>query len=71
MDGAAPQAAGGTPIEQMTEDELLVRARTAMERAAALPPGSTGRAIQWAVFDATMAELDRRAIRFVLGKLGC
>ena len=46
MDGAAPQAAGGTPIEQMTEDELLARARTAMERAAALPPGSIGRAIQ-------------------------
>jgi hypothetical protein len=58
-----------TSLDAMTEDELLERARKAMERAASLPVGSTGRAIQWAAFDALMAELDRRAIRFVLHKL--
>ena len=36
-----------------------------MLKAAALPPGSLGRSIQWAVFDTTMAELRRRAIRVV------
>jgi hypothetical protein len=58
-----------TTLDAMSEDELLERARKAMKRAASLPVGSTGRAIQWAVFDATMAELDRRAIRFVLSRL--
>ena len=62
-DGAAPQAAGGRPLEQMTEDELLERARKAMLRAAALPPGSLGRSVQWAVFDAAMGELRGRAHR--------
>jgi hypothetical protein len=47
----------------MTEDELLDRARTAMLKAAALPPDSLGRSIQWAVHDTAMAELRRRALR--------
>jgi hypothetical protein len=50
----------------MTEDELLARARTAMLKAAALPPGSLGRSIQWAVHDAAMAELRRRALRVII-----
>ena len=55
--------------ERMSEDELIERARNAMNRASALPVGSLGRSIQWAVFDTLMAELDRRAVRFVLSKL--
>lgn len=50
---------------QMTEDELLARARAAMTRATALPPRSTIRAIQWAVYDTYSDELRRRAIRVV------
>lgn len=57
------------PPESMSEDDLIERARSAMNRAAALPVGSLGRSIQWAVFDTYMAELDRRAVRFVLSKM--
>jgi hypothetical protein len=57
------------PPEQMSEDNLITRARNAMNRAAHLPVGSLGRSIQWAVFDTYMAELDRRAVRFVLSKM--
>ena len=57
------------PPENMSEDELIVHARKAMNRAASLPVGSLGRSIQWAVFDTYMAELDRRAVRFVLSKM--
>ena len=58
------------PLEQLDEDELLRRARAAMARATAQPAGSVARAIQWAAFDTAMAELGRRAIRFVLSRLG-
>src|SRR5260370_480249 len=57
------------PLDELGEDELLERARKAMRRAATLPVGSVGRAVQWAAFDSVMAELDRRAIRFVLSRL--
>jgi predicted exporter len=53
------------PLNELDEDELVRRARAAMARAAALPPGSIGRAIQWAAYDTVMAELDRRAIALV------
>jgi hypothetical protein len=49
----------------MTEDELLDRARTAMFTAAALPVGSLGRSIQWAVYDNYSGELARRAARLL------
>lgn len=55
-------AGGGTPVDQMTEDELLARARKAMLRAAALPVGSLGRSVQWAVYDTYEGELRRRAL---------
>jgi hypothetical protein len=54
----------------MTEDELLDRARTAMLKAAALPPGSLGRSIQWAVYDTYADELRRRAIRIITTSQG-
>lgn len=57
------------PPGEQSEDELIERARNAMIRAAALPVGSLGRSIQWAVFDSYMAELDRRTVRFVLSKM--
>lgn len=53
------------PPEQMTEAELLDRARRAMLRAAALPVGSLERSVQWAVYDTYAAELRRRAIAVV------
>jgi hypothetical protein len=37
-----------------------------MLKAAALPPGSLGRSIQWAVHDTAMAELRRRALRVII-----
>jgi L-ribulose-5-phosphate 3-epimerase UlaE len=52
----------------MTEDELLARARAAMTRAAALPPRSALRAIQWAVYDTYAGELGRRAVRLIAGQ---
>ena len=58
-----------TPLDKMSEDELLESARQAMGRAASLPVGSLGRSIQWGVFDTLMAELDRRAIRYRLSRL--
>lgn len=54
------------PLDELTEDELVARARKAMSRAVSLPVGSLGRSIQWCAFDAVMAELDRRAVRFLL-----
>jgi L-ribulose-5-phosphate 3-epimerase UlaE len=57
------------PPESMSEDVLIERARNAMNRAVVLPVGSLGRSIQWAVFDTYMAELDRRAVRFVRSKM--
>ena len=53
------------PPEQMTEGELLAAARRAMLRAAALPPGSLERSVQWAVYDTYAGELRRRAIAVV------
>jgi hypothetical protein len=55
-----------TPPDQMTEDELLERARKAAARAVTLPPGSLGRAIQWAADDNYAAELGRRAVAFAV-----
>jgi len=54
-----------TPPGEMSEQELLDRARNAMRRAAALPPGSLARSIQWAVYDRYAGELRRRAIAVV------
>jgi hypothetical protein len=56
----------GKPLDELTEDEILVRARKAVSRAASLPPGSLGRSIQWGIFDTVMAELGRRAARLFL-----
>ena len=54
-----------TSPEQMTEDELLAVAGNAMTKATALPPGSTARAIQWAVYDTYSGELARRGARWL------
>lgn len=53
----------------MTDAQVLARARTALKRASELPVGSVQRAIQWAAFDSAMAELDHRAVAFVLARL--
>ena len=53
------------PPEQMTEAELLERAQRAMLRAAALPPGSLQRSVQWGIYDTYADELRRRAIAVV------
>lgn len=58
-----------TPLDRISEDELVERARQTMGRAASLPVGSLGRSIQWGVFDTLMAELGRRAIRYRLSRL--
>jgi hypothetical protein len=39
------------PAGEMTEGELLARAGRAMMKAAALPPRSLERSVQWAVYD--------------------
>lgn len=57
------------PYEGMTDAQVLARASNACKKASALAPGSIERAIQWAVFDGAMAELDQRAFRHILGKL--
>jgi hypothetical protein len=44
------------PLDRMSEDELLERARKAMSRAVSLPVGSLGRSIQWGVFDTIEAQ---------------
>lgn len=53
-----------TPAE-MTEDELLARARKAMLRASALPAGSLERSVQWAVYDRYAGELRRRVVAVI------
>ena len=58
------------PFDGMTDDDVLARARKALIRASEMTPGSIERTIQWAVFDSAMMELDRRAVRYVLMKLG-
>jgi hypothetical protein len=57
-----------TEPEQMTEDELLERARKALVRAAQLPRGSLERSVQWGVYDTYADELRRRAVRFLARK---
>jgi hypothetical protein len=57
------------PYAGMTDEQVLARACDACKKASTLPPGSIERAIQWAVFDGAMAELDQRAFRHILGKL--
>jgi hypothetical protein len=51
-------------LEQLSEDELVVRARAAMGRAVAAGRGTLGWSVQWAAYDTVMAELDRRALRW-------
>lgn len=53
----------------LTDEQVLARARDACKKASALKPRSVERAIQWAVFDGAMAELNHRAIRHILAKL--
>jgi hypothetical protein len=57
-----------TELEQMTEDELLERARKALLRAALLPRGSLEHSVQWGVYDTYADGLRRRAVRFLAGK---
>lgn len=63
MDQAAPQAAGN-PLGQWSEEELLRRAATAMDRAIKAGPGTLGWAIQWAMYDTYMAEMDVRTLHW-------
>jgi hypothetical protein len=65
-----PGAPGGmtTALKQMTEDELLERARKALLRAVQLPRGSLERSVQWGVYDMYADELRRRAVRFLARK---
>jgi hypothetical protein len=58
------------PYPDMSNEQVLARATKAFSRASELPPRSVERAIQWAVFDSAMAELDRWIVRHVLRKLG-
>ncbi len=55
------------PLDQATEDELVMRARAAMARAVAAGRGSLGWSVQWTVYDTVIAELHRRAIRWAAG----
>lgn len=64
-DGQGP---GGAPLDRLSEDELIERGRRAMLRAASLPLRSTGRGIQWAVYDTYAAELRRRAAVLLAGR---
>src|SRR5262245_40411802 len=52
------------PLDSLSEEELLTRARKAMSRAISLPFGSLGRAVQWGVYDTLSEELERRAIQW-------
>jgi hypothetical protein len=63
MNQAAPSAAGN-PLGQASEEDLLRTAAAAMDRAVAAGPGTLGWAIQWAMYDTYMAEMDRRALRW-------
>ena len=53
------------PLSQMTEDELVIRARAAMNRATAAGRGTLGWSVQWAAYDTVMTELHRRAAAWV------
>lgn len=55
--------------EQMTDAEVLERAKRALLKASSLPPRSTKRGMQMAVFDDAMAELARRALKFALRRI--
>jgi hypothetical protein len=56
--------------EDKNEDELLRSAAVALKTAACLPPRSPERELWFGVHEGYMAELERRAIRHVLQKLG-
>lgn len=58
------------PYAGMDDAQVLARAAKALRREAALPPGSIQRIVQGAVFDDAMMELQRRAVRQMLIKLG-
>ena len=61
---------GADPYAGMRDEEVLERARLALQRAGTMTAGSTERAITWAVFDSAMMELSWRAVRYVLDRLG-
>jgi hypothetical protein len=54
-----------TALDQLTEDELLERARKALLRIVVLPPGSLAHFVQWGVYDTYAGELRRRTARFL------
>jgi hypothetical protein len=57
-----------TPVEQMTEDELLERARVALSKVVTLPRGSLPRSVQWGVYDTYASELRRRFLLLRVGE---
>jgi hypothetical protein len=57
----------GADLSQLSEDELVTRASSAMARAIAAGPGTLGWAIQWAVYDEFSGELDLRAAKLAAG----
>jgi hypothetical protein len=58
-----------TIYEAMTDEEVAMRACTALRKTAALPLGGAQRSVQWAVFDGAIAELERRAARNAVARL--
>jgi hypothetical protein len=63
---AAPEPPAGTPVELLTEDQLLSLGHKAMARAAKLPAGTLGRAIAWCAYETYAQELERRAIEYAV-----
>jgi len=59
---------GTDPYANLTDVEVLDRARQALIAAAALPPGME-RQLKWMVFDAAKAELDLRVARCILAAM--
>ena len=59
-------AATPTPLELLTETELLKLGHKAMARAAQLPVGSLGRAVAWCAYETYAGELERRAIEYAV-----
>lgn len=62
-------AMGDDPYSGLTDDQVLARAVTALRIVKSSPITSIQHGIQWAVYDACTAELNRRLIAHITEKL--
>lgn len=57
------------PYANLTDVEVLDRAREALKKVQAYPVGSVERSVRWLIYESAKAELDLRLARHILAGL--